>query len=321
MYRDISEDDCMMFEKRLSVLESTSATFIRKIWKGEKDLWLTRTQLDDLKKFLALMMYRSEYRRNQYYNDEFDEMTRLTIIKHMRHKNIAKIQDVWFDNLKWIIMTSMEDILMEYFRAAKYETMSPMEILLSYSGPIHVTELMDYADQVHKFVCIWEAQEGSEFILSEGCFDSFEGQGGISFHHFFVISPRYAIVLVLRDYMGGEGDLHKILFRKSWFEDFHVNPEVVYTKAHPLRKLTIDDFCPTDVFKYRRIVIPRDKVFLVNSIFLDARRKCVTYKSNISMYKSLRYYDKNKAKLFHMRHDYTVLKRKLFREMNRTHSS
>lgn len=43
IYRDIAEDDCMRFEKLLSKMESTSSTFIRKIWTGE-DLSLTRVQ-------------------------------------------------------------------------------------------------------------------------------------------------------------------------------------------------------------------------------------------------------------------------------------
>lgn len=113
MYQDIAEVDSMKFEDLLSKMESTSSTFIRKIWTGE-DLSLTRVQLAELKKFLAIMMYRSENRRNQYYEDRFNPETRMSIYKHMRHKNITKIQDVWFDNLKWLIKTPTEEIMEEY---------------------------------------------------------------------------------------------------------------------------------------------------------------------------------------------------------------
>ncbi|KAK3811875.1 MAG: hypothetical protein J3Q66DRAFT_48945 [Benniella sp.] len=66
MYRDINEDDCMKFEKPLVKFESSSSTFIRDIWTGN-DLSLTRNQLDDMKQFLAIMTYRGEHRRGQYY--------------------------------------------------------------------------------------------------------------------------------------------------------------------------------------------------------------------------------------------------------------
>ncbi|KAG9322105.1 hypothetical protein KVV02_005589 [Mortierella alpina] len=64
MYRDVTEDDCMKFEKLLAKHECTSATFIRRIWKEEDELSLTRGQLADMKKFLVVMMYRSEHRRS-----------------------------------------------------------------------------------------------------------------------------------------------------------------------------------------------------------------------------------------------------------------
>lgn len=319
IYRDITADDCMEFEKRLATLESSSATFVRKIWLG-KDLSLTRVELVELKKFLAIMMYRSKNRRSQYFDDHFDMMTRLTIQKHMHNNNISRIQDVWFNNLKWLIKTPINDILDEFERAHNHAPNDPFAIITGYKGPINVVELLDFGYMVTNYVCIWQAEEGSEFILSEGCFGSFEGHMGLTFHSFYVVSPEYAIVLVNRLYMLGRMD--KLPLRKSWFgEELHANPDVVYTKGLPPVNITPNDFTPTDVFKYQRIVVPKQKVYLVNSIFLDARRECLTYKSSASMYKSLRYYDKNKGKLFNNRHDYSVLRRQLFADMNRTHRS
>ncbi|KAG0212716.1 hypothetical protein BGX28_005749 [Mortierella sp. GBA30] len=318
MYRDFTVDDCMMFEKLLSKLESSSATFIRKVWSGEA-LSLTRAQLADLKKFLAIMMYRGEHRRSQYFDDNFDISTRLSIYKHMQANKIHRIQDVWFDNLKWLIKTPTEDITEEFMRAHN-APMNPFAIATGYNGPIHVTELLDFGYMMHNYVCIWEAEEGSEFILSEGCFGAFEGDIGIQFHNFYIVSPKYAIVLVNRLYMFS--NMERMPFRKSWFEkELRPNPDAIYTKGPLPTNFTAADFTATDVFKYRRVVVPKQKVYLVNSILLDARRKCLTYKSSISMYKSVRYYDKNKEELFDNKHDYSILKGNLFAEMNRTHSS
>jgi len=336
MYRDISEEDCMKFEKLLAQLESVSSTFIRRIWAGE-DLSMTREKLLDLKKFLAIMMYRGPNRRGQYFNKMFDPMTYATIQKHMAHNNIQRIQDVWFENLKWLIKTPFQEIMNEALKATKsgqmegatekrpekiFESVSKtgMEMVSRYRGPIHVAELLDFFFQIQHYVCIWEAEEGSEFILSEGCFGSFEGDMGISFHNFFVVSPKYAIVLVRRDYMFGTMDI--LPLRKSWFsETLHANPETVYVKGPPPENFdSKKHFTPNDIFKYRRVKAPKRDVFLVNSIFLDSRRKFLSYKSSASMLKCLRYYDKVKPKMFPNGYSYSLLKRQLFNDLNRTHS-
>ncbi|KAF9913034.1 hypothetical protein EC991_005902 [Linnemannia zychae] len=317
MYRDITADDCMKFEKLLGNLESTSATFIRKIWSGE-ELSLTRAQLADMKKFLGIMMYRSEHRRGQYFNMWFDTPTLNSVRRHMEINNIQRVQDVWFDNLKWLIETPMNEIMREFHAARSLAPKDPIEIIRRYKGPIHVLELLDFGDLSSNYVCVWEAEEGSEFILSEGCFGAFEGDMGVTFHNFFVVSPRYAIVLVNRLYMWEM--MEKLPFRKSWFGDeLHANPDTIYVKGPLPEGFTESDFSPNDVFKYRRIIVPKKYVFTVNGIFLDARTKYLTYKSSISMYKSLRYYDKVKDKLFGVQHDYSILKRKLFTDLNRTH--
>ncbi|KAG0044896.1 hypothetical protein BGZ83_009829 [Gryganskiella cystojenkinii] len=320
MYRDVTLKDSMKFEKLLSGLESTSAHFIRKIWTDGQELSMTRAQLADMKRFLFVMMYRSENRHGQYFDKSFDLMTYLSIKKHMDYNKIERTQDVWFKNLQYLIETPVKEIMKEFnknLQAGSSE--DPSKVFTNYSGPIHVSELMDFGFMVFNYVCIWEAEEGSEFILSEGCFGAFEGHGGFNFHNFFVVSPKYAIVLVNRHYMF---DMMKTLpFRKSWFsESLHANPETVYVKGLPPKDYKESDFDQNDVFTYKRIVVPKKDVYTVNSIFLDSRRKYLTYKSSVSMLKTLRFYDKVKTEMFHDCHDYSVLKRKLFADLNRTHS-
>ncbi|KAG0229002.1 hypothetical protein BGX31_006357 [Mortierella sp. GBA43] len=266
------------------------------------------------------MTYRSEHRRSQYYDMRFDSATLASIRKHMQHKKIQRVQDVWFDNLKWLIENPVEKVTDEYTKLHDISPGNPFSMIAGYNGPIHAVEMMDFFHLMRNYVCIWEAEEGSEFILSEGCFGAYEGHMGICFHNFYVISPRYAIVLVNRLYMMGAMD--SLPFRKSWFgEELHANPKTDYKKGPPLRDFDDSNFTPDDVFHYRRILVPKKSVFLVNCIFLDARQKYLTYRSDISMFKSLRHYDKVKETKFDFHHDYTILKRKLFADMNRTHSS
>jgi len=309
----------MKLEKLLSSPESSSSIFIRKIWSGE-DLSLTRAQLADMKKFLCIMMYRGEARRSQYYDKTFDMTASMSLMKHMKDKKFERLQDVWFDNLKWIIETPADDILDEWSRAMNMVLEDPISSLTKYMGPIHILELLDYGHRVQYYVCIWEAEEGSEFIISEGSFGAYEGASGNSFHIFFIVSPRYAIVLANRGFMWDEIDA---LPGKTWFGDhLRAIPETIYKKG-PLPEdfLTEDHMSPDDVFKYRRIIAPKKDVYMVNGISLDARRKSLTYKSSACMYKSLRYYDKIKKEKFSNHYDYTILRRKLFADMNRTHAS
>ncbi|KAF9092686.1 hypothetical protein BGX27_001757 [Mortierella sp. AM989] len=313
MYRDINLEDCMLFEKLLSKLEDSSAVFIQKILSGQ-DISLTRTKLVEFKRFLAIMMYRDEHRRDQYFNDLFDNRTRHTIRKHMRFNNIDSIREVWFENLKWILKSSAEEIGKEALKI--YADSDFDKAVEEYKGPIHAYELLEYYHMTTNYVCVWEAQEGSEFIMSDNGFGCFEGDKGFFFHTFYIVSPKYAIVLANRGYMS---DLFKEFpFRKSWFEEFHPFPETVYKNK---KMESPKDFTPDDVFKYRRVLIPRKKVWLVNSIFLDERRKYISHRSNASMFKTLKFYDKNKDKMFIHKHDYSILKRQLFDEMNRTHST
>ncbi|KAF9338887.1 hypothetical protein BGZ91_007651 [Linnemannia elongata] len=277
LYRDLTEADCMKFEDLLSKHESNSAMFIQRIRNEDEDLSLTRSQLGDMKKFLAIMMYRSEHRRSQYFNQRFDVLTEISVKRHMEHNNISNAPTVWFENLKWIIKASVDDIVKEYHKAftARVESMRPAARSSSYQGPIHVAELEDFGYlMTDTIACIWQAETGSEFILSEGCFGAWEGEPGIQFHHFFIVSPRFAIVLVNRSCLDERPEM-KLRWTSMFGDNLHVFPETVYKNGPP-----------------SEIVVPKEDVYKVNAILLDDRRESLTYKSDISMYKSLRYYNK-----------------------------
>ncbi|KAG0231237.1 hypothetical protein BGW42_000392 [Actinomortierella wolfii] len=174
MYREVNEADCMKFEKLLAKMESTSSSFIHRILNNG-DLSLTRAQLKDLKKFLFISTLRAEHRRSQYYNYQFDPATLFTIERHRKNKGIAKLQDVWFDNLKWIIETPWEEIISEGKKVIPETSVGLFNYfnrLNEYVGPIHAIELADFIDLALCYVCIWEAEEGSEFVMADNCFDS-----------------------------------------------------------------------------------------------------------------------------------------------------
>ncbi|KAF8975881.1 hypothetical protein BGZ46_008763 [Entomortierella lignicola] len=201
MYRDISLKDCMKFEKLLGKFESSAAKFVNAIVSGSNDISISRVGLFEFKQFLFIMMYRNESRRGQYLQEEFDDRTRFLIEKHMRFNNISNIQEVWFENLKWILDNPEKKIMNEVGRAnmafcqpdnfrGSYSKDAHFDALNGYDGPINVMELLDFEMLAKKYICIWEAPEGTEFILSDNDFGNHEKQSGIFIHNFFVVSPR-----------------------------------------------------------------------------------------------------------------------------------
>jgi hypothetical protein len=85
-----------------------------------------------MKKFLIVMMYRSDHRRSQYIEQRFDPFTEMSIRKHMEHNKISTIQAVWFENLKWLIDTPFDDIVKEFEEArAKVSKYNFPEALLN----------------------------------------------------------------------------------------------------------------------------------------------------------------------------------------------
>ncbi|KAF9286903.1 hypothetical protein BGZ68_002445 [Mortierella alpina] len=326
LYRDVVQADCMKFEKLLSVHEGTAATFIRKIWNEEEDLSLSRAQLADMKKFLVVMMYRSDQRRGQYFNQSFDPFTEISIRRHMDHNKLSSVQIVWFENLKWIIEASGEDIKREYVKAmtVRAQSGSPAALMSPYLGPIHSSELEDFGYlMTQTIICVWQAEAGSEFIISEGCFGAWEGDTGIWFHNFFIVSPQFAIVLVNRLYLSERAENANPRWTSLFGDRLHVFPRTDYKKGAPLTDLNVMTLAshatPDDRFNYERIVVPKEVVYKVNGIFLDSTNEALTYKSAASMYKSLRYYDKVKNAMFHDCRDYSILRRKLFSDLNRIH--
>ncbi|GJJ78099.1 hypothetical protein EMPS_10458 [Entomortierella parvispora] len=237
----------------------------------------------------------------------------------MERNNIPNTQTLWFKDLKWIIQASSQDIATEYVEMVKAVGTSGQ--LTSYQGPILSASMQDFGYLVASTItCMWQAEEGSEFILSDSCFGSWEGGPGYWLHNFFIVSPRMAIVLVSKMYM--EGRYLGNSPGTSMFEDsLHDFPETDYKNGPPPRGFDrATHFTPDDVFKYKRIIVPKKTVYKVNSIILDNARESLTYKCSASMLKTLRYYDKVKAELFHEFREYPKLRRKLFMELNRTHS-
>lgn len=87
MYADITNaDDIMTVEKSFSLLENRASQLI-KCLLSKSDIVLERNQLADLNRYLFLMNYRSEFRKNQYM---IGELRKHDIETFMRIHNLTK---------------------------------------------------------------------------------------------------------------------------------------------------------------------------------------------------------------------------------------
>jgi hypothetical protein len=134
------------------------------------------------------MAYRHDQRRNQYMNNTFDNLTREIIVEYMNYNHITTIQDVWFHNLKWLVLTDVTTIFKECNRFG----------LLNFTPKFKINsiELNDFMLYQFYYVSLWEAEDGSEFIITNNSFGCFEGVP--AYHYLFVLSPTRIIALTNR---------------------------------------------------------------------------------------------------------------------------
>ena len=78
MYRDEEnhQENPVFIENSLSIFESEIANLINNKLLNDKEIIITRAELESLRIFLSLLSFRSDLRMNQYKNQMFDESTK-----------------------------------------------------------------------------------------------------------------------------------------------------------------------------------------------------------------------------------------------------
>ena len=194
MYSDIQNlADLNFVEIKMSKLEADAADIIRKSFMdfGKREVTITSPELTVLRKFLWIMSFRNRARRQQYKDERFDASGKKIQQAFMKAKGRSSLNDVWLENVKGLLLDDGSPL--NYFKPID-------EILTDYSRLAGPMELIDYKGHIQTtFLCIWEAPEPYEFILTDNGFNIFEGDAGRAFagsayHYFYPISPRRILV-------------------------------------------------------------------------------------------------------------------------------
>ncbi|KAJ3867540.1 hypothetical protein EV359DRAFT_34223 [Lentinula novae-zelandiae] len=164
---------------------------------------MKREDLETLRKFLFLQHYRAARTSMSYFDEGHPENApvRDWIDKYKDTHHLNSSNDLWLHVLRYYLDTPA--YLIQKHALDMYD---------KYGGFIEVHLMMQhrvdpnmehypalaYQNQAGMyFLCIWEAADGDEFILSNDGFGLWEGSinGAPCTHRLFVISPRTAIVL------------------------------------------------------------------------------------------------------------------------------
>jgi hypothetical protein len=207
MYKDSSKftpNDQHYIEKKLGEIEQAASRIITRVVvahaKGEVEVSLSRTDKDQLRKYLFVMKYRSPIffkRFNHQTAEEYDSDDRATFLKYMQAKRFKKPLDVWFDNLTKVIDAPMDPD--GRWIMTLRETIYPPDALWLF---------MMFRSMHLAFVTPSDPEE--EFILTENAFSIHEGPTSYStnrvtgkqtikvyteYHMLSIISPNLAVVL------------------------------------------------------------------------------------------------------------------------------
>ena len=168
MYRDFTHATNQHYlEEQLSRLESCVGTVINTIRKTfetkKREMWISRSNRDILRKFLFIMKYRGSSTHKRFYHhsaEDYSKNDRKKLLNYMREKGFESSVDVWFDNIKIMLKLKMNQKLewikklmnRIYSNDAKWYVANTQMMYLALCTPSDQDEflLMKNAYSVHK---------------------------------------------------------------------------------------------------------------------------------------------------------------------------
>lgn len=205
LYKNTNTNDVTEVEDELKKLEGKCSVIINAIVNSNNYIEIKRKDLNTLRKFLYIMMYRDKSRKEQYVKDNFDDNTRKMLNDFMKKYKLNTYSEVWLNNIKEILKTDYNSIKSnnKIFSYIRWE----FSFIMGSST-----------------TCIWETKNNEEFIITSKCFEIYEGKMGNINHYFYVISPKKIIVLTSNIKLFMESNNYIGMFPTS----IHKSPDINY---------------------------------------------------------------------------------------------
>ncbi|RDB30939.1 hypothetical protein Hypma_004903 [Hypsizygus marmoreus] len=284
LYRDVKDPkDANYLEEKFSELENTAAEVINIVHKtlenGIGIVTLKRSQADSLRKFLFLMHYRLDTLSKTYFDKNHPENApaRDWIAKFVKDHGLATDIEAWIYGLRYFLDTPHSQIIQDaYKHMEKWGMVALMEMMSTRVDPDveNFYTLAYFGHARSRFLCIWEAADGMEFVLTKNSFGLWEGRimGGEGAHRLFTISPRIVLVLshtVLRPDCRPPG-----IHLDSAFRDIPLNTPIASYGSMLTEDLTLllkytnSPAAANDEFHYPMTKLSPNQTFVVNRVFL-----------------------------------------------------
>lgn len=237
-------------------------------------------------------MYRKKSRKLQYIKNIFDDDTRKELDIFMKENNMNTYDEIWLNNIKEILKSDYNHI--------KYNNKIFSYIRWEFNN------IKDF-----NFVCIWEAEDNSEFIITTKCFGIYESNLGNISHYFYVISPKHILVLTNNiEYASQKRNIG------MFSSHIHEMPKINYKNKiiekiklinNPYIKDYIEPYLEKDdIFNIKIKKVDKKVIYLINSIFLEEEDESITFVSNNNLYESIVFYENCKELI--LQRNYNELK-------------
>ncbi|KAF8451461.1 hypothetical protein BDZ91DRAFT_802688 [Kalaharituber pfeilii] len=317
MYLDASASNKQHIEVALSKLERIASNIITRIKealaKGDAMVTMTRTERNNLRKFLFVMRYRTQLIWGKYNRplEQYDMADRSHVLKYMRRKGFTKPLEVWLHTLKTILDTHLD--------ANKTWIQKIREECFEHDAAWFVFNM----EESFMALCTPKSDD-DEFILSECAFSIHEGpteapmaaytksdpsgmldplEFGRSrsskyteFHKLAPLAPNLLVVL-RSNHLRGENKWmlkERAKFpgqeqwaRKSIFDHLDLKPAMPsYGQVTPAEFKPKDD----DKFTFKLHKLGHRDVRLFNSVILEEAKQGLTWRRDEAMVRTLREY-------------------------------
>lgn len=207
MYGDApSTTEVNELEKQLSALESSATAVVKKIHKYSSrrgsDVIIGRKDVDNLRKSLFIMHYRSQMCSETYFDPAHNDFAGPWIEALQQRHGIDSPIETWLHVFRYYLDTAHSRMM---FHALKlYKDLGSKGIAALSKGLMQYDlqhyEALAYYQHNDSYIGFWEAADGDEFVLTYSSFGLCEGKlgaeiGGEVIHRLFVLSPRIIVVL------------------------------------------------------------------------------------------------------------------------------
>lgn len=268
LYRDIVNhpNDIMAIEKKFSKFEDEISKLINQKFLSDESIELTRKENERLRMFLFLLSFRSENRKNQYINGNFDQSTKSHLNKYTRNNDYV---DLWLRELNAILDCD------SYDEIRKNSTITPVIKI-------------DVENELEGYYMTIIESRGQDFILTDiypttEVFSLGFGNANYHMHSVFPISPNRCILL------------NSVIWKKGIEEhpQFQIMNKLSKIKGNLLREpvaiyIEKGKHCPEDRYIFNIAKAYKQDIIYLNHLLLNEAKEGIVFRDTSRIFDSIR---------------------------------